>query len=722
MTNCITALKSDGYTVWTDGFGGTTLGSEWTAIGTAPGVIDDAYATVEYNSTVGAYRTAVTDLDTTNTYTVELLITPYQAEFGGDYIIYSHADNTTPDFTDEGFVTTLSLTAAGAYSGSSKRYTGGALTNTYTFSTGSSTLEPGWLTLTITTSGTANIKVKWQGTQILNQNITVPASGGQRIGMGMNCTVDGSRCLVDMFKTAYYVDTDPTPVTRRQIVCAASNGVVYYDAAGTMTARTGNLTVADDRYLDSAERAQALYIADYGEKIASGTNGTNTTTSFDSATYADWTTVGIDTDDHVLVITSGTGVTADVYEISSVAAGSLALSTSPGTSGTGINFYISRCPKVFTASTNTLTRLIGTDAGSPAPTTCPLVCLYRDRLVFAGAEDAPHVAYASRISAPTDYSYGDSSDDPARAWYLGASSQEGTVGHPITALIPVSDDLLVFGCSDKIMILRGDVTYQGQMDVVSHNYGILGPRARAWCYGPAGEVFAIGKTGLFMMPPTMNAVIPMSDEVLPRELKNIDTNSNTVLMNYDLEAGGIHIFVTPNAGGQTPEHWFFTYSNGKGFWPVTLPTNHEAFSIYGPDPVNGTTIWGSRNGYLRNYNPTSETDEGTAIDSYIYYGPIRTSGNDYRDGFITEVFGVLASGSGDVTWELYVADACEGAVDATTAFDTATWSGDGLTFKSRPRARAGAFTVKVKKGSDTRAWSLDRLNAVVMPAGIQRKF
>jgi hypothetical protein len=74
---------------------------------------------------------------------------------------------------------------------------------------------------------------------------------------------------------------------------------------------------------------------------ASGTDGTIVGAAFDSATYADWVTQGITTDDHVH-ITSPTASVGE-YGISSVAAGEITLDESPG-DATGLTFRVERDP------------------------------------------------------------------------------------------------------------------------------------------------------------------------------------------------------------------------------------------------------------------------------------------------------------------------------------------------------------------------------------------
>lgn len=718
MLSCVTAVKQDGYTVWRDDFSGTALGSDWTAIGTAPTVIDDAFAYVAAGSAVGAYRSTLTNLSTSSVYKICMYVSTYAGAFGGDYIIYSNGA-ASPVFTTEGFVATLSITSAGAYSGSLKRYSGGVNTNTYTFATGTA-LQPGWFEVWVDTS-TPNIKCKWLGTSLLDQNVTLPGAGGTMVGFGLNATVAGGRCLADAVEARYYQTVTPMPVTRREIILAAANGTVYYDGAGVLTAAGGSKTVASDRPIESAQRAQTLVMADYSDKAHAYTNYSVSGTAVDSATVADWTAGGFTAADWVWVCDgAGTGATVGVYAISSIAAGAVTLATAPG-DATGVSGYFCRVPKVWTASTNNVTNLMSAGGNGHVPTLCPLVCTYRDRTVFAGSQDWPHVAYASRIADNTDWSYSASDTDPARAWYLGMSSQEGTVGHPITALIPASDDNLVFGCSDRIMVLRGDVTSQGQLDTISASVGVLGPRGRAWCIGPSGEIFVLGRTGLHAIAPGLNSIIALSPDVMPRELKNIDTNFSTVSMAYDGDAGGVHIWISPNTGGQTPQHWFYAHRDGGGFWPFTAPSNLEAFSVYGPDPVYGTVIWGSRNGFIRMFSDSCDTDETTAIASYVIYGPIRTSGNDYRTGLVAELIGVLGTGSGNVAWSVYVGDTCESACDSATAFTSGVWSQPNLQFTVRPRARGGAFTIKLAN-SGSRSWTVDSMIAAVIATGTQRKF
>ena len=89
----------------------------------------------------------------------------------------------------------------------------------------------------------------------------------------------------------------------------------------------------------------------------SGTDGSVVTATFDSATYADWTTYGLIAGTDTVDITAGTGPTLTEYEISVVEATELTLASSPG-DGTGLTFFISRDVANYTLPDD-FNRLIG---------------------------------------------------------------------------------------------------------------------------------------------------------------------------------------------------------------------------------------------------------------------------------------------------------------------------------------------------------------------------
>ncbi len=91
---------------------------------------------------------------------------------------------------------------------------------------------------------------------------------------------------------------------------------------------------------------------------ASGTDGTVSGDQFDSATFTNWVTQGVTTDDTVDITTVGSGdTTVDNYVISSVAVGAITLSSSPG-DGTSLTFRVKRTPANFTLPSG-VSRIVG---------------------------------------------------------------------------------------------------------------------------------------------------------------------------------------------------------------------------------------------------------------------------------------------------------------------------------------------------------------------------
>jgi hypothetical protein len=121
------------------------------------------------------------------------------------------------------------------------------------------------------------------------------------------------------------------------------------------------------------------------------------------------------------------------------------------------------------------------------------------------------------------------------------------------------------------------------------------------------------------------------------------------------------------------------------------------FSYSGTGGAGNHVLLGGRDGYIRKFHRSNQTDDGTIIDSYCWLGPIRLGGSDYLDGILTEVVAILDDESGDVDWELYVGDSPEEAL-VSTAITSDTWDG-GVNYKDRPRVRGTVCFIKLKQSN-----------------------
>ncbi len=726
-------VKSDGLTFWSDEFGGTALGSVWSVaswIGTLPVLFQDS-ASISFNGICGMVRSTLDAFNTSASggYQVELFLTPYNGAYAGTYSIFARMNDTTPVATSDGIEVELTMTdALGTYGGQLRSYSAGVLT-TYNF-TGTGALgtpEPGWFKVLIVGD---NVKAYWRGNLLIDQNVATHA--GHRVGFGMNCTVAGGVALANIFRAQYYAN-DGRRVTKRMLL-ASSNGLLYKDTwLNSMGAVSSNLTLAADRPVMAQEHLQKLWIADRGDPKASGTDGVISSAKLDSASYVDWTTLGLDLYNYVVVITDVTGGSGSfandiggTFQISVIhATNGLTLLGASGGAAT-CTFRVERAPKVYDPATDALT--LWADAtgsqGAQVPTGCSIIALYLDRMVMAGDPQSPHAVYFSRqgintanLDGAQDWDFGANADDVGRATAL-ETSESGIPAEPVTALIPSTDDFLIVGCTNSVWILRGDPLYgSNKLNSLSRSVGIVSPSA--WCRGPAGEIYFLGTNGLNVIPPGGGGIQKLSDK-MPLELINLSASLYSVNMAYSLQDGGVHIHLSGMASARGENHWWYDLDT-KGLYPYSLQATQEPLcceAYNAPMASDSAVLLGGRDGYLRRFDSLAETDDGSSITSYVLYGPVRLGNDDYHDGMVMELVGILAKNSGPVTWSVHVAATHQDVKDAA-AFSTGTWNLGGLNYKQRPRARGGSFALKLA-GSGTRAWALEAMTAILATKGKQR--
>ena len=713
----ITYVRTDKLTEWSENFTGSALGTHWSAaswLSGLPTLLDsEAQATFSAGVAVGAVRSTLTPFDTASNYTVELTILPYRGAHQGSYDIFVRMDNTTPLVTTDGARVTLSLTGAtGVYSGSLIEYNAGVATS-YALTGGTiGCANP--VSLKLKVAGNT-LTVYVNGTSVKSQAIS--AQTGTRFGFGLQPTVSSGVCLIDTFRIQYY-ETGSTEQLRT-ILMASAGGTLYREIfQGELTSVGGSLTLASDVNIQGQEHLQKLYYADRGG-VVKGTDGARGTGNdrLDSATYTDWTTLSLNANDFCVVITNGSGGGAinGTYTITGVASGELTLGSNWCTGvGATCTFRIERCPKVYDPIANTLTRW--TPTAGTLPTGCEFINLFRDRIVLSGDPTAPHMWYMTAQGNALDLDYGASSLLATRA-VAGNNTESGRVGEPITAQITHKDDYLIWGAANSIWVLRGDPAYGGSIDNVSKDIGIV---KGGWCKGPSGELIFLSKDGIYMMPIEGGQPVGVSRDKLPDELIDVDTRLYTVSMVYDIVDRGVHIYLTGNLARKNQHFWFDW--DTKGFFPITLPDTMEPmvclrYGILASE--QSAVLLGCRDGYIRKFHDAANTDDGTSITSYVLLGPMRSSGNDYYDGWVQELVATLGAESGSVTWSVLVGDTHEAIPDATAySYATGTFVA-GRNFSVYPRARGGSVGLLLQNAG-ARRWALESITAIMAAGGKHR--
>lgn len=470
------------------------------------------------------------------------------------------------------------------------------------------------------------------------------------------------------------------------------------------------IELAGDRPVMAQERLQKLYIADWGDAKAEGAGGSVSGTTLTMTETPNPVAAGVSDTNDVVTLTDENG-DQTVYAILEVTTTNLTLAAAPG-NGT-YAYRVETAPKIYDPATNSAERWVATEGSVPAG--CPLIALYRDRLVLA----KEHVWYMSRQGAPLDYNYGADATDAQRA-VAGSNSDAGLIGQQLRALISHSDDYLIFGCDSSLWLLQGDPASSGIIGNLSYTVGIVGEQA--WCKTPDGQIIFLSRDGIYgLAPGAGNYPQSLSRERLPRELLDIDPDLVTVSMEYDVRERGIHLFLTyeeePNAPKQ---HWWFDWET-KGFWPVRLastafePTTTYRLQREGEESV---VLLGCRDGYVRQFHRECSDDDSQSFESYILLGPFRAGADDMSDGILSELVGVLDDASGEVDWMVHVGPTFESAINSSP-YASGRWSA-GLNYRERPRARGPAIAIVLRRGG-WRSWALERINAAVTRLGVQRK-
>ncbi len=722
-----------GLDYWADTFTGGSIGSIWTKASWLSGDISiPAETSGRGGSTVaikkdtdtategGLVADALALFAPAKKYRVELFIEPFKGAYSGSHFIFARMDSSSPVVTTDGISLELVLTGtSGAYSGELIEYVSGSPTTT-SFTAGTiGSSKQGWFAAEITADA---LVVKWQGVTVLSKSVA--SAAGPRFGFGLHAIETPSRVGVDTFRLQYH-RTDERENVDRLVVGSAGGGIYKQSMLGVISAVSVPSSLSSDRRVRAAERAGKLYIADHGDPRVDLPGGVidSAGTALTSASVPDFTTLGIDTAADVVVLTDVSGDTNEhTSKISSVTSSTVTLSTSAGGAGTA-NFRIERAPKVFDPLADTLVILVATSGKGQAPTGCPLISEYRDRIVMAGAKANPNVWYMSRQEDPLDWDYFADDTDVGRA-AAGDVSEAGIIGEPITALMDYSDDAMVFGCENSLWLLRGDPVYGGQIDNLSRTVGVIS--GDAWTTTPDGMIVFLSRDGLYSMSPGSTSFPKsMSREKLPLELRDIETSLAAVSLAFDPRDRGVHIYVTP-VDDRPAVHYWFDWETG-GFWPMRLATGYEPTAVLSHMSrfsEDSSVLLGGRDSKIRRFHARAENDDGDEISSHVVYGPLRPGGNDYFEGVLNELIGTLGVESGSVTVEIQSGLSVEEAVrgfNTLRAHQTFTLV-ERRNYKMRPRVRGSALAIKFSNLSGTkRSWAIERIIVTLTQKGRERR-
>lgn len=360
-------------------------------------------------------------------------------------------------------------------------------------------------------------------------------------------------------------------------------------------------------------------------------------------------------------------------------------------------------------------------AASPGtmPTGCRIAALFRGRIVLSGSEDDPQNWFMSAVEDPRNWDYG-ASPVTARIAIAGNNSDAGKMDDIITCLASFGDDVLVMGGDHTIEVMSGDPADGGRRDNLSKDIGIVGPDA--WTIDPYGNMYIFATNGLNRLTKAGQLDL-VSGGRLDKTFSNVDLSSVRVLLAWDRDRQGCHIFFPPLAQGAAPiAYWYDLRTDA--FWPQQWPaeTGPTAVCVFDGDaPSDRALVFGGFDSVIRRESDqvknddTSDAQAPDPINSFLDLGLIVPTGV-MQQAVAQDWQLILGSESGSVTASVFAASSPEKAKKATTPRYVRVLKG-GRNIHTRQPVAGNAFRFRLANNILNETWSMESGELILADAG-----
>lgn len=382
-----------------------------------------------------------------------------------------------------------------------------------------------------------------------------------------------------------------------------------------------------------------------------------------------------------------------------------------GVRGRGV-WYVTVTVTGVSTSTATLDNL--TASAGTAPTGCYIVAIYRDRLFVSDGNNF----FASRSGDHLDWDY--TAGDRASA-FAGNALATARLGDAITSLMPQSNDNLIVGCSRSIYQIKGDPADGGSIEMLTQGAGVFG--SEAWCQDDGGAIYFVGNSGLYRIGLGGGPIESLSQGKFSSFFDALDDTSYQVQLRYDRKRKLLYCFVTKKA---TAASVHFVYDlRQQAFFKWQFPTSHGPTSsiVYdGRENDDYYVLLGGRDGKVRKLDPAALNDDGTAISSYVFIGPVEPNGPAMESKVIAldVTLGESWSGITDSDWNMNVelqmaSDPYNAYANPEESKAFTAYSAPGIQDRQACRVAAEWGFLKVYNSTQSKTWSMDRavIHAIV---------
>lgn len=202
--------------------------------------------------------------------------------------------------------------------------------------------------------------------------------------------------------------------------------------------------------------------------------------------------------------------------------------------------------KIWQGSNNTTkdwTLTDGTLPGTDGTVAPRLIANWRSRLVLSGLRTDPHNWWMSALGDPLDYDFAPTTTVGTQA-VAGSVGVVGKIADVVNALVPISDDVLVFGCDHSIWMMSGDPMAGGSVDLLSDTIGFA--FGRAYCRDAKGTLYFLSSRGsVYSLSVSDRGFTSLTEQSIDPLVQGTDLNSTLVSMAWSEEESGFNLFLTP---------------------------------------------------------------------------------------------------------------------------------------------------------------------------------
>ena len=381
--------------------------------------------------------------------------------------------------------------------------------------------------------------------------------------------------------------------------------------------------------------------------------------------------------------------------------------------GSDLFFADGRSAQYYKGATRTMTAWAaasGTfpiDSAEKRPT---LIENWRGRIVMSATEADPAEWFMSAVGDPFDWDYAPDTITETQA-VAGVNSPAGKAPDVIRCIVPVNDDILIFGCDHSIWQMTGDPMIGGRLDRLVDGIGT--PWGRPWCVSTDNIYYFFGTRGGVYKGVPGQGVQKITSGVMEERMNAINLDTNLIRMVWNEREQGAHVIVTPlTEGDSSTEHYFYDSRTGSWWIDKFANSGHDARAVHvfdGDDASDRSILLGGMDGYIRKWDVDATDDDGTAISSHVYMGPLIPAGLGTLR--VSEIRGLMASGSSDVTMSVYKGDNAEHAYNQTSSFYTRTFS-SGRNVSERRKINAHAVYLKLGNTTASQTWAMEQMQVV----------